>query len=188
MGAFMLLAMVMAAGLELRVVEGLNAEVARNGISNQRFTVEVRGPDGRPAPNVIVTFRLNGATGRFLSGLMSESLMTDAKGEASVKGIRFGDVPGGAEIRVTAMAGPGRAELLIPLTISATKLARERPAHVGAKGGHKKWILVAGVAGAAAAGLALRGKSTAAASSYTVAPVVVAPSVGTPVITIGRPQ
>lgn len=141
-----------------------------------------------------VTFRLpaEGPSGRFASGLTSESVSTGTDGRASVVGIHWGDLPGSFHIQVIASQGGRRASAAIPVEISAGPRANgseRRPEDLQARrGGLAKWLIIAGAAGGAAvAGMALAGKSSGAAPAAVVQPPVVTPSIRTPTISIGRP-
>lgn len=175
----------------IRVLEGSGAVVPRNAASPRRFLVAVTDVEGRPAPGLTVTFRLpsEGATGRFASGLRSESMLTDEHGQAFVRGIQWNDQPGKVEIQVIAASAARRGEAVIPVEISASAPAPGKDIVRGPSSG-KKWVVLAAVAGGAVAGLAAvrGGKTTAAAVAAAPSPLVVPPVIGAPTITIGRPQ
>jgi hypothetical protein len=175
----------------IRVLEGSGAVVPRSAASPRRFVVAVTDAAGRPAPGLTVTFRLpaDGPTGRFASGLRSESMLTDDQGQAFVRGIQWGDRPGKAEIQVIAASAARRGEAVIPVEISATAPAPPKESVRGPSSG-KKWLALVAVAGGAVAGLAVArgGKTATAAVVAPPAALVVPPVVGAPTISIGRPQ
>ena len=175
----------------IRVLEGSGAVVPRNAASPRRFLVAVTDAGGHPASGLTVTFRLpaEGATGRFASGLRSESMLTDEQGQAFVSGIQWNDQPGKVEIQVVASSAVRRGEAVIPVEISASAPAPVKENVRGPSSG-KKWVVLVAVAGGAVAGLAVArgGKTATAAITAAPAPLVVPPVIGAPTITIGRPQ
>lgn len=171
-------------------VSGGGAIVPRNAPSPHRFSVTVTDDAGRPAPNVTVTFRLpaEGPSGRFASGLRSESVLSDGQGRAAVYGIVWNDIPGALAISVAAVTDGRRAETAIPVEISAT-LPAPKAVRAGGASSSRKWLILAATAGAAVAGLALVPKGSSGAAAIGPPPaIIVPPSIGTPTITIGRPQ
>ena len=179
-----------AAELTLRVEEGGGVLVARNSVSTQRFRVSVRDASGTPVPGAKVTFSLpaQGPSGRFASGMRQEFILTDDKGEAYVRGIRWEDFPGKLEIAVSADSGARSGAAAIAVEISSTLPAPKQQV-VRGPSSSKKWLILAAVAGGAAAGLAVaRGGGSSSAPAPGIAPLVVAPAIGQPVITIGGPR
>lgn len=165
------------------ILEGAGIVAARGSVSAQRLLVQVKDAEGRPVPSVTVVFRLpaEGPSGTFASGLRSESVLTDSDGKAYVQGIHWNTTPGKLDISVRA----GNAEIAALAEISAQMpISRQQQA----KTGRKKWVILAVVCGASAASLAAVGghKSTAATAAPLVA-VQPPPSIGTPVISIGKP-
>ena len=182
--------------LRIQVTEGAGSVVPRNSASSRRISVTVTGASNQPVTNVTVTFRLpaEGPSGVFPSGLRSESLLTGAKGEAYIHGIRWSDTPGKLEMRVIATSGARRAEAAVPIEISPTltpSKADRDSTLVRGPASSRKWLLWALVAGGAGAGLALAGGGHSSASTpvaYVPPPaIIIAPSLGAPTITIGRP-
>lgn len=182
------------AELKITVQEGAGAVVPRSLLSSRRFTVLVTAAGGRPISQATVSFRLpdQGPTGSFSSGLRSEAVMTDEHGLAYVRGIVWGDVPGPLQIRVTASYQGQHCETVIPLEISptATTSAADRESRSVRRGsGSRKWLILAAVAGGALAGAAVAGgKSSSPGAAAAPVAVVTPPTIGTPSITIGRPQ
>jgi len=180
--------------LSIRVLEGEGAVYPAGAFSARRIVVEVRSRSGKPASGVNVTFRLprEGSTGRFASGLASETVLTSNDGRASVSGIQWNQTPGAVEIRVVAERDGVRAEAVIAAELSASaRLTKEdsRPGSPKARGGKTKWIvLVAAMAGGAAGGLAaMSGSGKSSSAPAPPAPGVVPPAIGAPSIVIGRP-
>lgn len=176
--------------LQVRITEGEGAVVPRNGTSPRRFQASVTDAAGRPVPNVTLIFRLppEDPSGRFASGLLSESLLTDSEGKGEVSGIVWNDLPGKLEIRVIATSGNRRGEALIPVEISATLAPTRQPALYRTPSHSKKWLIIGAVAGGVLASLAVAGRSSPPAVAAPPAPPIVTPSIGVPAITVGKPQ
>lgn len=173
--------------LSIEVLEGAGAISARNAVSPQRFLVQVKDASGAPAPSVTISFKLptEGPSGEFASGLKSESTLTGPDGKAYVRGIHWNSTSGKLDILVVASSQGERIEARIPVEISASLPASRR---LESKS-NKKWLILAVVAGGAIGGLAaMRGGGNA--QSAVVAPpnaAAIPPSMGTPVISIGKP-
>jgi len=124
--------------------------------------VRVVDQNGRPIPNVAVTFVLpaKGPGGSFEDGHSSLTVMSDANGQAVGRGLRPNGAPGQFTIRVTTSL-QGQAA-----TANITQTNAEP-----AKGGSSKTLLIlALVGGAAAAGAAAalgKGKGSSSSSSTT---------------------
>ncbi|MBN9658302.1 MAG: hypothetical protein J0H49_08990 [Acidobacteria bacterium] len=172
--------------LTIEVVEGSGAVAARGSVSPQRFAVLVKDSSGAPAPSVTVQFRLpsEGPSGEFASGSKLESVLTGPDGKAYVRGIHWNSIPGKLDILVRVANQAERVQISIPAEISAT-LPPSR--HLASKS-PKKWIILAVVSGAAAAGLAVAGGGKSSPPITTdQPPASLPPSLGTPVISIGKP-
>lgn len=180
--------------LELRVVEGSGMTVPPGVISARRIAVDVLDANGKAVAGATVTFRLppGGEAGRFASGLTMESTLTGTDGRASVYGIQWGVRPGAVEVTVVSSSAGRRAQIAIPVEISAqAKLtgADRSVAELRETGRSAKiWFIVAGVAGGALAGLAMMGRGSAPAPAAITMPPVVPPSIGQPAISVGRPR
>jgi hypothetical protein len=166
-------------------VEGDGAVHAPGARSPRPLTVEVTDETGRPVEGAAVSFRMpeEGPSATFPNGLRTEVQVTGARGRASVRGIECNRVPGRFQIRIVASREQARAGTVSQQYIAepaggaatATRGAR-------AGGGRRKWIAVAAIAGGGAlAGILAAGRS--GATSAQAAP----PSIGTPVITVGKP-
>jgi hypothetical protein len=141
-------------------LEVLEGDGAINNIRLHRAkepVVRVVDQDGRPIPNVAVTFVLpgKGAGGTFGSGQSSLTVMTDTKGQAVGHGLRPNGSAGQFQIRVTTSFQGQTATANILQT-------NAEPAKGG--GSSKAILIVALIGGAAAAGaaVALKGKSSPA--------------------------
>ena len=161
---------------------------ARAGeVTSRPIEVRVTDPDGRPVEGATVTFTLprEGPGGRFSSGMNSESALTDSQGRAMVSGIAWNDAAGEAQIRIRASrkGETGAAVQVVSVLESSGEVRTVR-----SRSGSMKWIAIAAVAGGALAGLAVSGgKSGPSAAAPVQSPALAPPTLGTPLITIGKP-
>lgn len=121
-------------------------------------SVTVEDDDHRPVAGAVVVFVLpvSGSTGEFPNGSKNLTVVTDANGVATARGIRVNDVPGKLQIYVTASYRGLRARALIDEFIAAAPGAknRTREVQVSRSGGKWKWVMLGvAVAGGAGAGL-----------------------------------
>jgi hypothetical protein len=197
-GAIFFTQLLSASSLRLRAVEGDGMVVSPNAPSPRKITVVAQDDSGQPVRGVTVRFRLpaEGSSGHFASGLLSETVVTPANGQATVMGILWNDQPGRLLLAVSAALEGETAELEIPVEIglhAAHEPALANPVHPPSSGVRKKWlILAATVGGAVALGVAasaLHGASNPAEPVLqTPLPIAsVPPVVGTPTIGISTP-
>jgi hypothetical protein len=199
-GAILFSQALAASGLSLRVVEGNGMVVSPGAASARKIVIVAEDDAGQELSGVTIRFRLpaEGPSGRFASGLSSETAVTSADGRAAVIGIVWNDQPGRLLLVVSAALQGEAAQLEIPVEIGGRQSRKdsslESPPRLPSSGiGTKKWlILAAAVGGAAALGVvasAMHGTSTASEPvvqpSLPVTPA--APVVGIPVIGIGTP-
>lgn len=155
----------------IEVVEGNGA------INNIRLhrakdpVVRVVDQDGRPIPNVAVTFVLpdKGPGGTFADGHNSSTVITGANGQAVGRGLRPNGAAGQFQIRVSA-SYQGRAA-----TASITQTNAE-PAQGGSSS--KTLLIVALIGGAAAAGAGIalgKGKGSSSPSPPAGSGAVITP-------------
>jgi hypothetical protein len=167
--------------LQIKVVQG-EGGVHRGGSRvSKPLTVQVTDQTGAPVEGATITFHLpgeDGPGGQFGNGLPTDVVTTDATGRASVGSIRFNNIAGPMEIRITAVKDQARAGM-VSLQYIADAGARPTQA---VKYGRKKWIIAALAVVGAATGLALA--SGGNGDNQTPPPTV---SIGAPTITIGRP-
>ena len=125
-----------------------------------------------------------GPSGTFEGGMKTDIAITAADGRASVHGIRWNQVPGPLQIRVTAAKGESRAGAICSQYISDAPVAKSpRSGH----GGKTKWIALAAIAaGGAAAGMAV-GKGSTPPQVSQPAAAALPTSIGIPTISIGKP-
>lgn len=174
--------------LQIRVVEGGDAEYAVGSRATRGITVLVSDEAGRPVDDATVSFALpaEGPGGVFAAGSRMEIVNTRDGGRAGVWGMRWNRTPGHFEVRVTAVKGQARAAASVPQSLSdAPELKTLNPR---VSGGHKiLWIALAGGAVAAVAGVAGRGSTSSSAAPAAVTGGGSGVQVGTPTITLGRP-
>ena len=108
-----------ASTLHLRAIEGQGMVVAPGAPSSRRIVVAVENDQGQPVPGAKVRFRLpaEGSTGRFASGLTTETVMTGPDGRAAVFGIAWNGQPGPLVVAVSCSLRTDTAELEIPVEI-----------------------------------------------------------------------
>ena len=133
--------------------------------------VRVVDQDGRPIPNVAVTFVLpgHGAGGTFADGKTSLTVMSDDKGQAVGHGLRPNGSAGQFQIRVTTSL-QGQA--------ATTNISQTNAEPAAGKGSSKTLMIVALVGGAAAAGAAValgKGKSSSSTTTTTNTGAVISP-------------
>jgi hypothetical protein len=200
-GLLVLAPVAAASGLRLRAVEGSGMVVSPGAASPRKIVVAAEDDQGHALKDITVRFRLpaEGPSGRFASGLASETVVTGADGRATVLGIAWNGEPGRVILSVTASAPGDAAELEIPIEISGGRAAAGRKAAADgsvnppSRGSGRKWaIAVAAIGGAAALGLAAKGSHGGSSSTPPVVPPpvtppVVPPVIGAPVIVISGP-
>ncbi|HTQ55987.1 MAG TPA: hypothetical protein VMI94_16075 [Bryobacteraceae bacterium] len=152
-------------------IEVIEGDGAINNIGLHRAkepVIRVVDQDGRPIPNVAVTFVLpgQGPGGSFANGQTSITVITDANGQAVGRGLRPNNAAGQFQIRVTtSLAGQVATATIMQTNAPAAKSG----------GSSKALLLVAliGAAGAAGAAFALKGKSSSSTTTTTTSGVVI---------------
>jgi hypothetical protein len=181
-------ALAQVAILQIRVIEGEGTVHLPGSRSTRPITVEITEETGKPVAGAAVSFHLpeDGPGGAFVNGLRTEVVVTDAHGRASLYGLLANRTPGRFQIRILASKEQARAgtvsfQYVAEPTGKAQAAASKTPA------GHRKWIFVAAaVAGGAVAVAVTRGGAASPAAATPNAPTPVF-SIGTPVITVGKP-
>jgi len=178
------------ATVRIRAVQGEGAVYA-TGTRAPDVIVEVTDENGEPVRGAAVSFRLpaSGPAGTFPNGLTTDVVLTDSVGIAKAPRIRWNNIAGPVEIRITAAKGTARAGILMNARLSGNEKDVEAQQDLAALGSRRKWLkvtaVIAGVAaGSAFAGLALVKRETTAQTSTSAATLAVGP----PVITIGAPR
>ena len=195
--------------LQIRVVDGDGAVHLPGSRSARALTVEITDETGRPIEGAAVSFLLpeEGPGGVFANGLHTEVAVTDAAGQATLRGLQWNRTPGRFGIRIVASREQARAgtisyQYIAPGSGSAARApaarAPEAPVRAGlhpaataptapAARSKARWVVLAAVAagGAVAAGFlaAKQGTSTPTGAAVS-APVL---SLGTPTVTVGKP-
>jgi hypothetical protein len=175
----------------------LEGEGAINNIKQRtarEAIVQVQDENHKPVAGVAVTFFLadHGASGVFANGSQSMTVMTDANGQAAMRGMVPNKMAGKMQIRVSARLGNLNADAVITQTNAAGAAA----AGGAAISGKAIALLVVGAVAAAVVGvvLATRGGSSTAVviavgPTPTPTPTPTPPAVvitpGTP--TVGHP-
>lgn len=186
--------------LQIKILDGQDANVTAGAVSSQRLQVEVTDAQGNPVSGATVHFRLpsHGASGHFASGFQTESMMTGDDGQASVHGISWNATPGEVRVQVSAARAGERTMGEIVLQVngsggaetaqSAHRSSSSSNGRLQAPSSNKKWFILAAVAGAAVVGVAMaaggKGSSGAAAAPPSA---VVPPTISVPTIVIGKP-
>ena len=174
--------------LTISILEG---EGAINNIRQRtarEAMVQVQDENHKPVAGVAVTFFLadHGASGVFANGSQSMTVLTDANGQAAMRGMVPNQMAGKMEIRVSARLGNLNADAVITQTNAAGAAAAGGAAISG-----KVIALIVVVAAAAAVGaiVATHGGSsssnTATIPSGPTTPAAVTITPGTP--TVGHP-
>jgi hypothetical protein len=142
--------------LRIVVVEGDGAINNVRAHTTHDPVVEVRNEQDEALPGATVTFQAppGGASAEFGDGMRSFVTQTDAKGRATVHGLRPNSITGSYEIRVTASFNSQTASA----AITQTNAAPER-----AKSSKKIWLI--GLAAGAAAGGAFAASHSGKSSS-----------------------
>jgi len=159
----------------IEVVEG---EGAINNVAVHRAkepVVRVVDQDGKPLPNVAVTFLLpdRGAGGSFADGRNSLTTLTDAQGQAVGTGLRPNNTAGQFQIRVSASYEGQVATAVVTQTNAAAQ----------AKSSSKTLLIVLAVAGVAAAGA-----GAALGKGHSSSPSTPPPVISGVTITPGTPR
>jgi hypothetical protein len=174
--------------LTISILEG---EGAINNIRQRtarEAMVQVQDENHKPVAGVAVTFFLadHGASGVFANGSQSMTVLTDANGQAAMRGMVPNQMAGKMEIRVSARLGNLNADAVITQTNAAGTAAAGGAAISG-----KVIALIVVIAAGVAVGaiVATHGGSsssnTATIPSGPTTPAVVTITAGTP--TVGHP-
>jgi hypothetical protein len=188
--------------LQISVVEGEGIVHVPGSRSSRPMVVEITDETGKPVPNAAVSFHVpeDGPSGTFANGLRTEVVTTDQRGRASLRGLQVNRIPGRFQIRIFASKEQARAGTVslqyIAETGAATRtasreIAREPapttpppPVAQSRPRRRSRWLTLAALAaGGAAAGLLAAGRAGSSTPPATQPPL----SIGTPVISLGKP-
>lgn len=180
--------------INIVIVEG---EGAINNVKqrvNRDPIVQVEDDNHRPIAGAAVVFFLpdQGASGTFVNGSRTLTVMTDAQGRAVAMGIRPNNVNGPMQIRVTASFSGATASAVINQTNvngsggGGGSSGAATTTSTGLSGGAKLAIILLIVGGAAAGGIiaATHGGGGGSSSTPVTPPIVI--TAGTP--TVGAPK
>lgn len=141
---------------------------------------------GRPAPNTLVTisFSPDAPSALFASGMRTEAIRTDAKGQIRLTGLQWVGGPGKTTLKLAAVQGETNSALSLELDVPAPAQTK-----VTSGGSNKKWLWIALAAGGAVGAVAAGGMSGGKTPAPTIQPpaAIVAPAIGQPVITVTPP-
>ena len=167
--------------LEIVIVEG---DGAINNIKERTVrepVIEVDDENHKPIAGAAVVFFLpnQGPGGTFFDGTKSLTVTTDAQGRATVRGIKFNNLSGQMQIRVTASSSGQTATAVITQT-NVVGVASGAGLSTTAK-----VLIIVGIAAGAAVGavLATRGSSSSSSGTPSAPPITI--TAGTP--TVGAP-
>lgn len=188
-------ALAQVAILQIRVIEGEGAVYQPGARSVRPITVEITEETGKPVSGAAVSFHLpeDGPGGTFVNGLRTEVVITDARGRASLHGLQANRTPGRFQIRILASKEQARSGTVSFQYVAEPRGGAAAATASAASPGHRKWMAIAAaVAGAGVAGI-VASRSGGSPSAPPAAAVVPSPpatvtlSIGTPVITVGKP-
>ncbi len=167
--------------LEIRVISGEGAVHRAGSRGSPGLVVEIVDALGKPVSGAYVSFRLpdDGASGVFVSGLASEIVVTGADGRAAAPPVRWNNLHGALEIRVTAASEGRRAGAAVLQHLA------EAPARARRQGVRSRWLVLA-TAAAVGAGVGVASSRRGAAAQPT-APTSPGVEIGAPTWTIGKP-
>jgi hypothetical protein len=114
------------ASINIQITEGDGLTHLPGSASYRGLSIRVSEPSGGPVSNAKVTFQLPDTepSGTFPNGTRTEHLTTDAKGTASVWGIKWGATPGLCNISVIAKAGSVTAGTVARVLIGTPSASR----------------------------------------------------------------
>jgi len=170
--------------LTISILEG---EGAINNIRQRtarEAMVQVQDENHKPVAGVAVTFFLadHGASGVFANGSQSMTVMTDANGQAAMRGMVPNKMAGKMQIRVSARLGNLNADAVITQTNAAGAAA----AGGAAISGKTIALIVVGVVAAAVVGVVVATHGGGSSPS-TTATIPAGPTTPAVVITPGTP-
>jgi hypothetical protein len=200
--AFPCVAVAQIAILQIKVLDGEGAVHPAGARVSRPLTVEITDEAGHPVAGAAVSFQLpaDGPGGLFSNGLRTDLVITDGAGRAAIHSLVLNRTAGQFRIRITAVKEQARAGMVALQYINGPDSGprKETPAAAANSqspgitptavkmGSHisRKWIVLGALA--AGGGAAFLGASRAAGGSKSgVSSSTV--SIGTPVITVGRP-
>jgi hypothetical protein len=147
------------ARIELVMMEGENATTGVRQRVTRDPVIRVEDDDHRPVMGAVVVFALpvSGASGEFVNGSKTLSVVTQQDGLAAARGIRTNEIPGKLQIYATASYRGLRARTLINQFVEAgpnDKKISSPELQTSKSGNRWKWVALSLVAaGGAGAGI-----------------------------------
>jgi hypothetical protein len=156
-------------GLEIVVLQGLNAKHNTVNKTATQTVVEVRDQNKSTVPNVRVTFKLpaSGPGGAFPGGRNVYTTVTNYQGQAATMGFVPNDIEGGFNLEVIAETGSRSAAV----TVAQINSSKAEPVVEFRRKSRKTlWaIIAAGAAGGVAAGVLSSRAGTSTPPSVLIA-------------------
>jgi len=176
------------AQLNIVVVEG---EGAINNVSQRvarEPVIRVEDENHKPIAGAAVVFTLptEGATGEFVNGSKTFTILTDDAGQAAAKGLRFNQFPGKVPMHVSVSYKGIAIRTIINMETVLPPGAKPPSAKSGGSG---KWIVILAIVGAAAGGgayYALHKNSSTTTTTTPTGPSPIGITAGTGSITGGH--
>jgi hypothetical protein len=149
------------------VTSGPGHRVARDPV------VKVEDDDHRPIAGAPVVFALpvSGASGEFINGSKTLTVVTGEDGLATARGLKTNDIPGKLQIYATTSYHGMRARTLINQFVEAVPGSKSASSELrtSKSGGKWKWVvLTVAAAGGAGAGLYYGKRTSSAASPVSI--------------------
>lgn len=169
--------------LKIRVLAGSGEQNDLERRVMAPLVVQVVDRDERPLEGADVVFRfpVNGPGAAFAGGKSSQTVRTNAEGQAAALNWMANGQVGRFQVHITASYGNQVGETTLSM-INATHVVEETPKTKAASWWSHRWVKVAVIGGAAAivvgVVLATRGGSKSSGSTVTIAPG--SPTVGAP--------
>jgi hypothetical protein len=173
-----------AGALKIIVLKGEGAMNSIKGRAATQPVVEVRDEQDKPVVGAEVVFQLPaaGPGGVFHGWMRSQTVRTDAQGQASTTGMMPNDEPGRFNIKVTATEGKKAGSVIVAQSNTVAGTANGKQARSGRN--KALWVVLGlAAAGGIAGGVAATrgGSSTAAATSTPI-------SITSGPVTVGGPK
>lgn len=173
--------------LQIQVIEGDGAVHAPGSRSARPLTVQITDETGRAVPAAAVSFHLpdEGPSGAFANGLRTQVVTADQFGRATLRSLRWNQVPGRLQIRIVASKEQARAGIFSFQYIAEPGSPDGRRA---AAPHRRRWIAVIALAGGGTAAGVLAARAGASKTPAAAALVNAgAITIGPPSITVGKP-
>ena len=147
--------------LNLVVIQGEGAANPAGGRAIQSPSVRVEDQNNRPVSSAVVVFTLptSGPSGEFEGGLKTTTVMSDAKGVATVRGLKLNEVSGTMQILVNvAYRGQTASAVITEFTVAPNGAVSKPKSSTG------KWVAILALVGGGAAGAVFATRKSGSAS------------------------